>query len=285
MNKINLTIKVTSMVLMLVFVLSPVAVSASTYSADYNSLSLQGKVVYLLGQVAVLQAILEQTEGDSSGGYDYVVVNSSRSNSDDIDVETWSARDIRDDEADLRGQIDLDDEKYATVWFEYGEDDDLDDRTSKKRVYDSRGETQTFTINIDDLDEDEKYYFRAVAEDRDGDREYGKTRTFYTDDDGGSSSNSSGDFELRVSDTRIDEGDEVEVDWEIPSRDEASDNWIGLFETGDDDEDYIRWTYLDDDNEGTVTFRIYDEGDYEFRLFLDNSYREEVTSDEVEVED
>jgi len=57
----------------------------------------------------------------------------SNSNSNDVDVETTSATNIEDDEADLRGRLDLEGERSAEVWFEYGEDDDdLDERTNKK---------------------------------------------------------------------------------------------------------------------------------------------------------
>lgn len=254
-------------------------VQAVTVVDEYRPQTVQEMIAYLYGIIAQLQAELYARQGASSSD---IGVAQPGSSSSDIEIETLSAADIQEDEADLRGRFDLNREDYVTVWFEYGQDRDLDERTSKHRVTDSRGDVQTFTINVDDLEEDEKYYFRAVGEGPDGDREYGDIRTFTTDENGGSSS--SGDFELSVSDTQIDEGDEVEVDWEVPSRDAGARNWIGLYERDDDNEDYIQWKYIDNDTDGTVEFTINDAGTYEFRLFLDNSYDDQVTSARIEVD-
>jgi len=262
-----------------VLLITPLGLQASTNLEDYDQLSIQERIAYLTGRIAQLQALIELIE-EEEGNY-------SSSGSSRFDVDTLSASDVRDDEADLRARIDLGRNDEVIVWFEYGEDDDdLDDRTSKRKLYDSRGTRQTISFNVDDLDEDERYYFRAVAEDEDGDRKYGSTKSFRTDDDNRrNDDDDDDDFELSVSDTSVDEGDTIEVDWELPSRDEGSSNWIGVYEVGDDDRDYIKWKYLPNDNSGTVEFTIYTEGEYEFRLFLDNSYREEITSREVTVSD
>ena len=265
--------------ILLALVLTPVTSQAQ--SAVYNTMTTNEKIAFLYGMIAQLQIILEmriETESDSSN------VFSTRDRSD-IDVETRSATDVEEDEAELRAEIDLNGEDEARVWFEYGErSNDLDEDTSKRRITDSRGDEVDVSVTIDDLDEDERYYFRAVAEDEDGDRSYGSVRNFTTDDDGGSSSSNSDDFELEVSDTTIEEGDEVEVDWEIPSDEEGSQNWIGLYEVGEDNRDFVEWEYIDDDDSGSMTFEIDDRGEYEFRLFLNNSYDDEITSDEIEVE-
>jgi len=269
------------------------AQSAITNNAAYNTMSTPEKIAFLYGMIAQLQIILElRAEADADSD------SSSRDavNRADVDVETLSATDIEENEAELRAEVDLDGEDEALIWFEYGEDDDdLGDRTTKRRIDDDDGDTVRFTEQIEDLDDDERHYYRAVVEDKDGDRSYGDIRNFRTDDedeenhdnnnnDDDSSSESSGDFELTVSDTTIEEGDEVEVDWEIPSDDEGSQNWIGLYEVDASNSGFESWQYIDDDNSGTITFTIDDEGEYEFRLFLNNSYDDEVTSSEVEVE-
>lgn len=266
--------KITASLLTVAVLVMPATSQAATVntSAVFNSLTTQEKIAYLYGMIAQLQLLIEwqlENEGSSSSGRSRIA------------IETRPATNIKDDEATLRLQLDLNGEDEARVWFEYGEDTDLDDDTAKRRVTDSRGDDQSISITIDDLDEDERYYFRAVVEDEDGDRRYGSIRNFRTDDDGGSSS--AGDFELDVSDTLIDEGDEVDVDWQIPDDETGSQNWIGLYEVGDDNRNYVTWVYIDNDDSGTESFEIDDEGEYEFRLFLDNSYDDEVTSDRVEV--
>jgi len=265
------------------------AQSALTNNAAFNAMNNQEKIAFLYGMIAQLQVILElRMQAENAAD------SSDADNRSDLEVDTKSATDIEEDEATLRAEVDLDGEDEALVWFEYGDDDDdLDDRTTKRSVDEDDGDVIEFDEIIDDLDEGERYYFRAVAEDEDGDRSYGTVRNFRTDgeddsddedDDSDSTSASSGDFELTVSDTLIEAGDEVEVDWEIPSNDEGVRNWIGLYEVGSSNSGFESWEYIDDDSSGTVAFTIDNEGEYEFRLFLDDSYDDEVTSAEVEVE-
>lgn len=274
MTSFNTTKKIVVSALFSVMLLNPALVSAN--QVDYDTLSLQGKIIYLLGMVDQLQALLILAEDEED----------SLSDSDSrVEVATLSVTDVEDDEAQLRGQVDLERDDEVTVWFEYGEDnDDLDDDTSKRTLRDNDGQIQTFSRTIDDLDDDERYYFRAVVEDEDGDRDYGDIKTFTTDDDNKHSSNDD-DFDLDLSDRSIDEGDRVTIEWTIPEDDTGIYNWIGLYEVGDDNEEYIDWVYLDrNEHEGSDTFRINDSGDYEFRIFLDNSYDDEYTSREIEVD-
>lgn len=274
-----------SLVCVTVFALPSTAAASyhSSVSTDFNGMTTEQKVAYLYGMITQLQLMLQIQQGIEDDDRIGVVRPGGRIDRSDVDVDTLSATDIEDDEAELRARIDLNREDEALVWFEYGEDDDdLDERTFKRRVTDSRGDIQTVSITVDDLDEDERYYYRAVVEDEDRDRSYGSVRSFTTDDDRYFSSRNS-NFSLGVDDRSIEAGDEVEVDWEVPSRDVGSRNWIGLYEIGDDNDEYVKWSYIANDDEGTKEFQIYDEGTYEFRLFLDNSYDDEITSSSVVV--
>ena len=279
---------ITTSLLLFILIFTPVTSQAAVNNAIYNSMTTNEKIAYLYGMVAQLQMLLafqiENTNANSSS-------NSSNNdrNRADVDISTLSATDIEEDEAELRAQIDLDGEDEAFVWFEYGEDDDdLDERTSRIRVTDNRGDRQTVSITVDDLDDDERYYFRAVVQDEDGDRSYGSVRNFRTDeDDRNSSSNNSsgsGDFDLDVSDRVIERGDSVTVDWEVPSNDASSRNWLGLYLVGNDNRSFVKWVYLDNDDNGSERFTIDNRGEYEFRLFLNNTYTDVVTSVRVEVE-
>lgn len=260
--------------------LMPVSAGAVSNSVDYQPQTVEEMIAYLYGIISQLQAMIDAQEDN---GYIGVPQPGNTGRAEKIEVTTQSAQNIEEDEADLEGKIDLNGERYAYVWFEYGEDSDyLDKKTGKAKVYRNNNDIKSFSSNIHGLNDDEKYYFRAVAEDSKGKKDYGSVKSFTTDDDccGGSS----GDYDLTVSDYSIDEGDEVHVYWDIPSRDTGSKNWIGLFEEGDSNRQYISYEYIDNDDSGYIKFEIDDSGDYEFRLFLDNSYDDVATTRIVKVD-
>ena len=95
-------------------------------------------------------------------------------------VVTGTATDIEADRATLRATAYLDDADDADVWFEYGTKvNDLDDTSSKVTIDDDE---KTVERTITDLDEDTRYYYRAVMEDEEGDEYYGTVRSFWTVD-------------------------------------------------------------------------------------------------------
>jgi len=311
MNVFSSSKKINTKILAVLLVLSflaPLGAHAQSIQT-YQPQTREQIIAYLYGQIAQLQALIADRNRLPNAGSNQTVSGtvSSGSSRSDVDVTTLSARNIEEDEADLRGEVDLDGEDEARVWFEYGEDDDdLDERTSKRRVTDSRGDKVVFEINIDDLDDDERYYYRAVAEDENGDVDFGVIRSFTTDDDsrsgsGGnntSSSNNNNDFEsngdrtrsgfrLDVSDTRFDEGERVEVRWEIPENEIDSDNWVALFNEGAPNNTPAKRKRLNARlSEGTLIFALPYEGEYEFRLFLNHTeFDDEIVSREIEVED
>ncbi|PIR98202.1 MAG: hypothetical protein COT89_00615 [Candidatus Colwellbacteria bacterium CG10_big_fil_rev_8_21_14_0_10_42_22] len=119
--------------------------------------------------------ILNFTTDDNGGG-----------SGDKPSATTLSADRIDEDSARLRCEVDTNGDD-ADVWFEWGEDTDLDEKTSKISVQD--GETnEIVTKIISGLDEDTKYYFRCFIEDDGGEEDEGSTRSFTTDENGGSSS-------------------------------------------------------------------------------------------------
>ncbi|MBP6856749.1 MAG: hypothetical protein KBC42_03380 [Candidatus Pacebacteria bacterium] len=110
------------------------------------------------------------------------------SSDDHPDVTTLSADDIDEDSATLQGEADPNGDALTQVWFEYGEDeDDLDETTYvSSSDYDDNEDEDTvdFDKKITGLDEDTKYYFRACAENSEGE-DCGSIRSFTTDEDGG----------------------------------------------------------------------------------------------------
>ncbi|MCA9355710.1 hypothetical protein KC865_04190 [Candidatus Kaiserbacteria bacterium] len=260
----------------------PSSAKATSYQTEYRPQTVEEMIVYLYGMIAQLQAIIDsRSSGDS---YEEIGVVR-KSSSKNIDVDTLNPKNVRDDEADLRGRVDLEDERYANVWFEYGDNKyDLEESTSKRKLYDRDGEVRTFAVNIDDLEEGEKYYYQAVGSDTDGKKSYGSIVSFTTDGSRSRNTGSNNGYELRISDTAIDRGDKITVDWKVPAGDESPSNWIGLYKKSDKDEEYRQYRYIANDTNGTVKFTVSERGEYEFRLFLNNTYDDEVKSKRFDVD-
>ncbi len=99
------------------------------------------------------------------------------------DVRTDRATDIEYDSATLNGYIDTNDDRDVYVWFEWGErSSSMDFRTPK--IFIDRSSGEDFDYAIYNLIPDTTYYFRAVSENDDGDRDYGERKSFNTDDNG-----------------------------------------------------------------------------------------------------
>jgi len=96
-----------------------------------------------------------------------------------VDISTGYARSIEDVRATVQGNLNLNREDYAFVWFEYS-------------IYPSAGFAQTVKIEHTDENDDDfdarllnltpstTYYYRAVAEDSLGRKSYGSIRSFTT---------------------------------------------------------------------------------------------------------
>lgn len=126
------------------------------------------------------------------GGVEYFTTidnngNGGSSSSDDApSVTTLSADDIDEDSALLQGEADPNGDALTNVWFEWGEDEDDLDETSyvSSNDYDDNEDTDTvdFDKKITGLDNDTRYYFRACAENSEGE-DCGSIKSFTTDDD------------------------------------------------------------------------------------------------------
>jgi len=135
-------------------------------------------IAYLYGIVVQLQAqleALEEAEDDDSQSRSSTV--SRGRNPYFVNVITLAPTAISRNAATLKAEVDKGGSDYLDVWFEYGEDVD-DDRSKSQTV--TQPQRQSITAVIDDLDDDTDYEFRIVAEDEDGNRRYGETRTFTT---------------------------------------------------------------------------------------------------------
>ncbi len=128
------------------------------------------------------QAAVEDEDGDVMYGamYSFVTDGDGGNSNSDVDVYTRSASSIDEDSAKLRGEVDLNGDDEAEVYFIWGESRyDLDEETGHSTIDDN--DDEEFEKTISGLDDDTRYYYRAVAEDEDGDEVYGTIYSFVTD--------------------------------------------------------------------------------------------------------
>jgi hypothetical protein len=126
--------------------------------------------------------------------------NDGDNDSDNLNVSTLSASSIEEDSATLRGDItDLDESEDYERFFEWGTDeDDLDRTATLSGDTDNEG---TFSKTISNLNDDTEYFYRACAEEVDGnDDDCGNSRSFTTDEDGGSNNDNDDDNDNNDSD-------------------------------------------------------------------------------------
>jgi hypothetical protein len=264
-------------VLVATFFLSPLTMYAQT--VVFQPRTQQELIAYLYGQVVQLQLFLE------SGQYCDCDDSSSRENG--LEVTTRSAERITDDSAELIGRVTSETRQSVRAWFEYDTSRDLDDRSATTRISLSSDTTREVKIRIDDLNDDDVYYYRFVVEDEDGEEVEGSVRSFTTDEDGSRDDDDDSDYSdyrLDLDDDEFSRGEQIAVDFELPSSAVSGTNWIGLFRIGSVDTSYQDWKYIGGTDDGTVYFTVSSAGEYEFRLFLNNGYTRVAESDEFTVE-
>jgi len=156
------------------FALGMLSAPATTHAASYyyngGYVNTEQLRLQLIAQIQVLLAQLNALDG---GGY-YVPGGNSA-----VDVETQSVRSPERDRAQLVGEVDLNGEDMAYVWFEYGTSRALTQKTGEARIDDNDPERFLYTLR--DLTPYRTYYYRAMAEDDRGRIAEGETRSFSTD--------------------------------------------------------------------------------------------------------
>lgn len=204
------------------------------------------QLILLLRQLQQLQLQLGYGTGTVYGG------------ASNVDIVTLSARDIEDDRATLRGEVDFNSEDEATVYFEYGRSlTALSSDTTHIVLNDN--DDENFSHIVTNLRDDTKYYFRAVAEDEDGRPDYGGILNFTTDDNGSSSNDDEPDTETLSA--RFITDDSAQIRGEIDMND--FDNGIAFFVYGEDENqvddissDYSKYNDIDEDGEDLQKVRM-----------------------------
>ena len=214
---------------------------------------------YLAEIIAILNAQLArfQTGGNSftnNGHSSNTSVDGDDDNdrNRDGDVDTLSAQDIEEDEAELRGKVTEGDD--LRVWFAISRTDKTPScSTSSQResVSGRYDDGDTFELVVDNLREDEEYYYRACVEDEDNDTVSGSVRSFETDDEDDSRNNDD-EPDVDTDDADDIEDDSAELNGSVDMND--FNNGVVFFVWGEDedqvedaaDED----TYNDIDEDG-----------------------------------
>lgn len=187
------------------------------YNTNYGSMDRDQLIQYLLKLINELQARLaDQNQYGYGYGYNYgcgsyycdhsnFTYSSPRSNSsndDEPEADTDPATGIGDDDAYLRGSVDMNDYDDGRVFFVYGQDesqiedveDDYDtyndvdedgDDLQKVSVDSSLDGDEDYSKHVYNLDDNEDYYFQICVEWEDDDNDdvltCGGVRHFETD--------------------------------------------------------------------------------------------------------
>lgn len=146
------------------------------------------------GDETIICGGVEEFETDDDGG---------SSNDDEPDVRTESAENVEEDEAELHGEVDMNDFDNGIVFFVYGEDedqiedveDDYDtysdvdedgDDLQKVRMDSDLDGSANYELRVRNLDDDTEYFFQICVEYEDEDDDEvlmcGGVEDFETDD-------------------------------------------------------------------------------------------------------
>lgn len=251
-----------------------------------NNGTQQQQIAYLYAVIAQLQAQLAALKAYNPI-YQPFTTGTNQSSNGITRVVTGSVDGDRNDSVKMEGEVTFRRDGDARVWFEYGSNTNLAYSTESIEISGDAGDTEDFDITASDLDTNKTYYYRAVAEDENGRYVEGAVKSFRFDGRNNNNNNDDDDdgydnnWSLEVEDDYYDAGDTVRVDYEVEDAD--TDNWIGLYKVGARDSNYLAYKNIGK-SEGYTTFRIYNEGDYEFRLF-DADDDKVAESDEFEVAD
>jgi hypothetical protein len=196
----------------------------------------------------------------------------------DVDVSTDSATDVDDEQATLRGEIDFNNEDEATVYFQWGTSASSLTRSTTQVVIEEDEDDENFTARITDLEEDETYYFRAVAKDEDGYADYGSVLSFTTDEDNNNDDNNNDDDLPEVETEDADEVDEnsARISGEVDMSD--FEDGYAFFVYGEDEDliddiasDYDTYQEVDEDGDDLQKIAVDSSVDDDFSMWAELS--------------
>lgn len=259
---------IATIILATLFAIPAVSTAQSISTFEIEGLLNQdiGQLISLNGEQAVrdylVQLLFILTELRNNSFYN----NGGDDNDDDVEAETFSARDIERNEAELRGEVDMNDFRNGIVFFVYGEDeDDVDDvdREDSYNDVDERGDDlqkvrvdsdlddkEDYERTVRNLDANTRHYFRICVEyeDEDDDErlECGSVEDFETDNRNGSNNNDD-EPDVTTHSARDIRDDEAELRGEVDMNDFR--DGIVFFVYGEDENDVEEATREDSYND------------------------------------
>ena len=286
-------------------------VSAQTYYQNYVPQSQAEFVAYLYQLIEQFQAQQQNRQPVYQPTWQYnpvpTVLGSNANSRYDLEVVTTGVSNIDGDEAWAFGFVELNGAPFATVFFEYGESrSNLNERSARGRL--DRSDSESFRADLEDLDEGETIYYRAVAQDPSGRFHYGQIEDFEADkrDRGRSNNRNRNDDEPDVFTGDADDIDEdsAEIEGEVDMNDfrnglvffvygededevedvEDEDEYRDIDEDGDDLQKFIVDNDLDDDEDYTGNLRgLDDDTRYYYRICVE--YEDEDDDETIECGD
>ena len=238
-----------------------------TYTYTYDTALLQQYIAQLQILLAQLEALESTTPITTSGS--------------NAEVTTHNASAVEDDQATLRGEIDFNSEDELTLYFEWGTSASSLTRATTQVVVDESDEVDNFQARLANLNEDQTYYFRAVARDNDGGYDYGSILNFKTAGDN-HQNNESQLPQVWTDDADNINDDTARISGEIDMND--FDNGYAFFIYGEDEDqlndvtdDFNNYTDIDEDGEDLQKISVDSNVDDDFQMWAELSHLDNDT--------
>jgi hypothetical protein len=213
-----------------VLLLTLVVPNAAFAQTTYQSAAVQQQIAYLYSLVAQLQAQLLalQTAGQTNSVTSYLT------------IQTDGVSEASNDSVELDGRVVFVRDGDARVWFEYGVSTALNYSTESRDVNNGdKGDTISFSAIVPDLNTNQIYYYRAVAEGDDGRYAEGSIKSFkYTGDYSNNNNNNSNNDDTPDATTDdVDDVDEssAELNGDVDMND--FEDGLAFFVYGEDESD------------------------------------------------
>lgn len=245
--------------------LMPFAASAESYYTTQAGTMTQQQLI------AYLQQLLAQLQAQQGGGYH------GGTSTYGLTVQTTSVSNVSDDSASLYGNLQLGRAHSARVWFEYGQSTGFGQKTLTGTA--TSGGHYSFRADVVSLEEDTRYYFRAVAEDPAGRLAYGGTQSFVTTGDGRNDDDDDDDARPDVITDNADRENEdsAELNGEVDMNDFEDGHVFFVYGQDEDlveeiEDEYETYSDIDEEDEDLQKVEV------DSSLDDDDSYSEVVTS-------
>jgi hypothetical protein len=158
------------------FVFFAPASTAEALTATNQPETTAELIAYLQGRIAQLlemQRLLESS-GQNNQNFQQSTVKF-------VSINTRKAADVEETTAVFRGEAIVYGGAKASVWFEFGQEEDFLDFRSRIVTIQTEYD-RAVRVPVINLRDDKRYYFRMVAKDQAGNVTYGKIFSFRTDE-------------------------------------------------------------------------------------------------------